>query len=399
MAGRVILRVTEGPIRGTQHVFDGHDTLLFGREPDCQARLPDGDKTASRHHFLLEVNPPAVRVRDLGSLNGTHVNGVKIGGRARGEAAHASTFPEVDLEHGDALRVGKTVFVVEIEPERIDATVDTPPESTGDGIEAFEIGEILGQGGMGAVYHARRRSDGLPVAIKMMIPRVAGVERYRRLFLREIASTLKLKHENVVEVLAHGSVGAGFFFALEYCPGGNVAELTRASGGTLPLERALPLMRQALRGLAAAHAQGLVHRDLKPANLLLAGPVLKLADFGLAKEFENAGLSGMTRTGTLGGTPYFMPREQLASFKYVRPASDVWSMAATFVHMLTGRYVYDFPRGADPLAVVLGGAQVPLRQRAPDLPPTLFAALDRALAPDYRDRYPDAGAFLAALDL
>ena len=81
MAGTVSLVVTAGPIRGQRFDFTEHDTFLFGRAPDCHARLASNDAAASRHHFLLEVNPPRACLRDLGSLNGTHVNGVRRGGR------------------------------------------------------------------------------------------------------------------------------------------------------------------------------------------------------------------------------------------------------------------------------------------------------------------------------
>src|SRR5512143_3549125 len=101
MPGSVRLVVTAGPIRGQRYEFTSHDTFLFGRAADCHARLAANDVSASRHHFLLEANPPRARVRDLGSLNGTHVNGTRHGGRGKGGAA-----AEVDLRDGDEIRVG-----------------------------------------------------------------------------------------------------------------------------------------------------------------------------------------------------------------------------------------------------------------------------------------------------
>ena len=117
MAGTVSLVVTAGPIRGQRYDFAQHDTFLFGRAPECHARLAASDTSASRHHFLLEVNPPEARLRDLGSLNGTHVNGVRHGGRRAGESpedAAARGGAEVDLRHGDEVRVGATVIRVEV---------------------------------------------------------------------------------------------------------------------------------------------------------------------------------------------------------------------------------------------------------------------------------------------
>src|SRR6266511_1474707 len=118
MPGRVTLLVTAGPIQGRRFEFTEHDTFLFGRSPDCHAQLSPRDTSASRHHFLLEVNPPSARLRDLGSLNGTHVNGTRHGGRGRHETpeeAARRARPEVDLKDGDRIRVGATILTVAVE--------------------------------------------------------------------------------------------------------------------------------------------------------------------------------------------------------------------------------------------------------------------------------------------
>jgi hypothetical protein len=118
MSGKVKLKVVKGPIQGQVFAFDEHDTFVFGRSPDCHAQLSPEDTTASRHHFLLEVNPPDARIRDLGSRNGTYVNDVKYGGRAGGETPEEGAkrkFPEVDLRDGDVICVGETVFAVQVE--------------------------------------------------------------------------------------------------------------------------------------------------------------------------------------------------------------------------------------------------------------------------------------------
>lgn len=113
MPGKVTLIAIQGPLQGSVFSFVEHDTFIFGRSRDCHARLSKDDRTASRHHFLLEVDPPAVCVRDLGSKNGTFVNDRPIGRRASGESpgqAQQREHPTVPLSHGDRLRVGHTVF-------------------------------------------------------------------------------------------------------------------------------------------------------------------------------------------------------------------------------------------------------------------------------------------------
>jgi serine/threonine protein kinase len=174
-----------------------------------------------------------------------------------------------------------------------------------------------------------------------------------------------------------------------------------ANGGRLAPAVAMPIMLQALEGLAFAHSNGVVHRDLKPQNILLSGtttqPTAKLADMGLAKNFDKAGFSGMTVTGAFAGTPVFMPKEQLTNFKYVKPVTDVWSMGATFYNMLSGDTPRDFPRGCDQIEVVLRGEIVPLSKRVPGIPKGISAVLDKAIQASPKERFVDAREMLAAL--
>jgi hypothetical protein len=450
MPGKVSLAVTAGPIRGQRFDFTEHDTFLFGRALDCHGRLASDDAAASRHHFLLEVNPPEARLRDLGSLNGTHVNGVRHGGRRpdeKPEDAAGRSGAEVDLRDGDEIRVGATHLKVTIEGpatcsgcgrpigdderERCEWVGGTwlceacrrgtvtrgpgptgrpgptlPPASAlaeddlapGTVVGDYEIEDLLGRGGMGAVYLAHLRTSGRRIALKLMLPQTQVDESAQEIFLREIEVTRALRHPNIVALLDFGKHEGRFYFALEYCAGGNADELLRRKGTPLGLPTVLRLASGALEGLSAAHAAGFVHRDIKPDNLLLAedgSP--KLADFGLAKSFQQAGLSGMTATGAVAGTFFFMPREQLTNFRQVRPASDVWSMAATLYYLLTAEYVRDFGSQPDPLAVILRGGVVPLRDRDPFLPDDLAGVIDRALQDDPERRYPSAQEFEAAL--
>jgi hypothetical protein len=411
MPGKVTLEVTAGPMQGRRFEFTSHDTFIFGRAADCHAGLPQGDTSASRHHFLLEVNPPLARLRDLGSLNGTRVNGVRHGGRAADETPEEAArrgVPEVDLRDGDELQVGATKFRISLPgaptsltPPRIEELqeLDEPASRpTGHSVPGYDLGDVLGRGGMGAVYRARRRSDGREVALKIMLPHVTVDDAARESFLREIEVTRSLRHPRIVELLDFGYAGDGFFFAMELCPGGSAAALAKAAGGRLPLPRAVALARESLEGLAFAHERGFVHRDIKPDNVLVAADgSARVTDFGLAKSFQQAGLSGMTATGTVAGTPFFMPREQLTSYRQLKPASDVFSMGATLYNWLTGSWVREFARGKDPLAVILKGGVVPIRTRAPQLALALATVIDRAVTDNPAERYPDAGAFLKAL--
>jgi serine/threonine protein kinase len=188
---------------------------------------------------------------------------------------------------------------------------------------------------------------------------------------------------------------------MELCEGGSVGDLMARNGGKLPLSQASPILMQALDGLAHAHRNGFVHRDLKPQNILLdrsaEGWTAKIADFGLAKSFQQAGFSGMTMTGHYCGTPYFMPREQVIQFKHVKPTSDIWSMGATLYNMLTSQTPHDFPRGRDPIEIILRGGIIPIRRRDRSIPKKVAEVIDRALLNSPSDRYQDAAEMREAL--
>jgi eukaryotic-like serine/threonine-protein kinase len=486
MPPRIVLSVTKGNLKGQEFTFEERNTAILGRAADCQVRLPDDEhhKTASRHHCLLDVNPPDIRIRDFGSLNGTHLNGTLIGKREPGtspEEGAKITFREHDLKEGDEITLGDTLLKVSIyvpaccaectkeiaehekdaaerapgvfqcsdcrkkaerqgrkeppkkKPKRCDVCGREVAEEVGEHrqgtyvclkckknplqivkrllglaksgakelqtIGGYEIVKELGQGGMGAVYLARHESSGDQVALKVMLPKVAANEKSKEMFLREIENTKALKHRNVVQLRDAGFSHGTYFFTLEYCDGGSVDLLMKQRGGPLSMDEAVPIVLQALEGLDYAHhaeipqvklangeygpGKGLVHRDIKPHNLFLTGsersPVAKVGDYGLAKAFDLAGLSGLTQSGTRMGTPSFMPRQQVVNFKDSRPEVDVWAMAASLYFMLTGRPPRNFPEGVEWFLAVLESNAVPIRKRKPEIPKKLAEVIDRAL--------------------
>jgi eukaryotic-like serine/threonine-protein kinase len=148
--------------------------------------------------------------------------------------------------------------------------------------------------------------------------------------------------------------------------------------------------------------RGIVHRDLKPANFFLhyqdGKTLVKVGDYGLAKSFDFAGLSGFSRSGDRAmGTLAFMPRQQVKNFKYVQPDVDVWATAASLYYMLTGELVRDFERARDPDLAVLTEPVIPILERRGDLPRGLAAAIDRALQEEPRIYYQSVGDFRRAI--
>ncbi|MCF7732828.1 MAG: protein kinase [Akkermansiaceae bacterium] len=405
-----------------------HDTFLLGRMDDCHLCVL-GDSQVSRHHFLLEACPPIASLRDLGSLNGTHVNGRKCGGREKGETPEQGAlrqYPTVTLKNGDRITVGKSTIEVCLEAAPNAAAVPAAlpegdlsrlsPEamhrlmvavasrhSPSQGhlapslLDDYTITRELGRGGCGAVYLATPNAGGDPVAVKLMLSRAQAEPRAIEQFKREMQVIAGLQHPNIVRFLDSGSDQGTFFFVMEYCDGGSLADVAMARGGTLPPDVLMPWALQALAGLAAAHQEGFVHRDIKPQNILLHRNRTKIGDFGLAKNFQKAGLSGMSITGRYAGTPYFMPPEQIVNFKYVKPVSDVWSFAATLYHLLTGKFPYRFDPKRDPIDIILNENPVPIRDRTPGLGKELATVIDKSLVRNPKDRFPDAGKLLAAI--
>ena len=442
----VSIRYTAGPLAGTEVTHTGTAVLLFGRADGCDPKVPEDatHRPISRRHCFVEVNPPDVRVRDLGSRNGTFVNGRLIGRRPEGaDPDPRYESPEHDLTDGAEVRLsdgGPVAFTVGVYVPPVPAVrecswckrvVDEPGanrpgmfvcvacrgnvremvrevigETRGESrphgigaVGAYELKEELGHGGTGAVFLARHRKTNEPAAVKLMLPKVAADDRAVAMFQREIRNTLALSHRNVVRVLDHGYAKGAFFLVLEYCDGGSVDKLMSQRGGKLPVDEAVEITLQALDGLQYAHTaaipfarrpdgqfvagRGLVHRDVKPANLFLAGwgsgRVVKVGDYGLAKGFNEAGLSGGTRTGEAAGTWQFMCRKQVIGYKNAGAEVDVWSVAASLYYTLTGHLPRDFPDGRDPWLVVLEDDPVPILKRNSKLPRALAELIDQAL--------------------
>lgn len=412
-AARVLLEVVAGPLQGQTFCLDRHDTLLVGRGADCHLRLAD-DRHISRHQFLLEVVPPHARLRELGSRNGTYVNGVRYGGRAalKGEAeADAERGPEVDLKHGDQITAGRTVMLLRVEgsppPSSVQMTpakptrkpaapVDTPRRL----IDQLAVGAEIGKGALGTVYRAECRDDGRTVALKIVQPEMEIGAAERRRLLEKMERFQQLRHANIVALLELGTLRRSFYFVLEFCDGGSLDQWISEQGGKLTLGQARSVMYQCLDALDCAHRQGLVHGDLKPQNILLhrqgGKRIARIADFGLARILEQAGCSGMTATGHVPVNFHFLPRERLVGFREGQPQSDLWSLAAAFYHMLTGRLPRDFT-GRDPLAVILHGETIPIRDQNPQVPKAVATVIDRALASEPGNRFRDAAEMKARL--
>ncbi len=286
------------------------------------------------------------------------------------------------------------------------ATYDTA-EDLGDSqlswpryIGRYAVRGVLGEGGMGVVLEAYDPELDRPVAIKRL--RSEGRRHHRRLrLLREAQAMARLSHPNVVQIHDVGVDDNGVFLAMELVRGSNV-EQWLANAKRSWREILAPFIA-AGRGLAAAHAAGLVHRDFKPSNLLLAddGRVL-VADFGVAALADNEQTAAdeepppllatpLTQTGAAVGTPCYMAPEQRAGER-TSAAADQFSFCVALFEALFNRLPEFAPGQGD-----LGRALAPSRSAAGDVPPWIVAALRRGLAQDPKDRFGDMDGLLRAL--
>lgn len=265
-------------------------------------------------------------------------------------------------------------------------------------IPDYRVLKLIGRGGMGAVYLAECIRTLEKIALKILLPEIAVHDQCREDFIREANNLKPLKHPNIVELKECGYAGGALYLALEYCSEGTLREYLFRTGKTLLTPAALNLTCQILDALEYAHnvrfeqrsllddqtytVNGLVHRDIKPANIYLTrvdGELFaKIADFGLAKAFDMAGISGCTRTGDFSGTLGFVPKQQFLNYKYVKPEVDVWAAAATLYYMLTGMPPRNFSNAMEVMHV-FGKMPVPVREINPYVPEKIAEVIDFAL--------------------
>ena len=266
-------------------------------------------------------------------------------------------------------------------------------------LRGFEIIELLGEGGMAQVWLVEEVATGRQLALKVMLPRAAGDNRRRELFLREASLLGQLNHKNIVRHVATGGFGESFYILMEYCSGGSLEKAMRRAGGRLELDEATDVLCQVLDGLTYAHTaavsltnrggetvslHGVVHRDLKPGNIFIqqekGRTVYKVADFGLAKAFESSGMTGHTMTGQYCGTFWYMPRCQILNCRYSTPVVDIWAALASYYELLTGRPAREFSLWEDYACTVLNRPPVPIRERNEHVPRELANVIDSFLS-------------------
>jgi serine/threonine-protein kinase len=265
----------------------------------------------------------------------------------------------------------------------------------------YEIERELGAGGMATVYLARDLRHRRQVALKVMRPDLGGGLGAER-FLREIEFAAGLQHPHIVPVFDSGAEGDGggklLWYTMPLVEGESLRRrLQRA--GPLPVDEALTIAAQVADALAYAHARGIVHRDIKPENILLGGGHAMVADFGVAKAaaLEHRADAPLTQLGFVLGTPNYMSPEQAAGGEALDARSDQYSLACTVFEMLAGEPPFAGAAGQSVVARSLTAPRPRVSERRPEAGTALDTALQRAMAVDPAERFPDLPAFAAAL--
>jgi serine/threonine protein kinase/Tfp pilus assembly protein PilF len=202
--------------------------------------------------------------------------------------------------------------------------------------DRYEILQLLGQGGMGAVYKARDKELDRIVALKLIRPEFAKNPEILRRFKQELILARQVTHRNVIRIFDLGQADGVKFITMDFVEGQDLRHLLLEKGKFSP-EQAARIMLQICRALEAAHSEGVIHRDLKPQNIMLdAKDRVYVMDFGIAR---SAYLPGMTQTGALLGTPEYMSPEQARGEKLTEQ-SDIFSLGVIFYELLTGKSPY-----------------------------------------------------------
>jgi serine/threonine protein kinase len=270
-------------------------------------------------------------------------------------------------------------------------------------IGPYRVDALLGQGGMAAVYKVWNGDLHRYEALKM--PLAAGQDaNFIQRFLSEARKAARLQHPNIATVYAVSDADAPQpYFTMDLLEGEDLAELIHRRG-RLPLDEALPILRQIASALDYAHRQDMPHHDINPANILLTPDgseyIVKVTNFGLSRE-ETVG-TRLTQTGTFAGTPEYMSPEQAGSGAPVDHRADQYSLAVVAYDMLCGTSPFKEESEVSPIAILIKQIReepLPPSRRNPILPPAVDAAILKALSKDPTDRFDSCKEFVEALDV
>jgi pSer/pThr/pTyr-binding forkhead associated (FHA) protein/predicted Ser/Thr protein kinase len=402
-AGEVLV-VTAGPDLGRRLTVG--DELVIGRGASGEGRFSDDLELSRRHARLARDADGQLTIEDLGSANGTFVDGERVQGRRV-------------LKPGDSVQIGSTKLeltdgrptpaappvptLAPAAPPRVPAAPPRVPAQRAASGAGREVGsvlalgsvfagcrveEVIGSGAMGVVYRGEELALQRPVALKLILAEHSQEERFRERFRRESQIAAAIDHPNVIPIFDAGEEDGVLFIMMRLVEGTDLRALIAADGRIEPL-RAARIVRQVGSALDAAHARGMLHRDIKPSNVLLARTDhVYLSDFGLAKRADAVG--GLTRHGTIVARAEYVSPEQILNQR-VDARADIYALGCLLFEALTGEMPFaNWKEGPGALAHVNAPPPSPTDLR-PDLPRQFDEVVHRAMAKEPSERYPSAG--------
>ena len=263
----------------------------------------------------------------------------------------------------------------------------------------FKLIKKLGEGGMGAVYLADDIAAGRKVALKILPKKHAGNSEFITRFRREAQATGKLNHVNIVSAFTVGEELGNHYYAMEYFEGEPLdAQLKRDR--FLPWEKAIEIVMQVARGLKHAHEHSFIHRDIKPANIFITKDgVAKILDLGLSKNISDTEQSFNTQTGVAMGTPHYISPEQARGDKGIDGRTDIYSLGATFYHLITGETPFQGSTAAVIMMKHLNDQLPNPQDNQDEIPDGIVQVIQKMMAKEPSDRYADCAELLADLEL
>lgn len=357
------LVVERGPDRGKSVEVTASMPVTVGRDPACT--LPLTDTMVSRHHFRILYGEDGYEIVDLDSFNGTLLNG--------------SPSKIARIEPGDVIKVGATVLGFVPDKAAADPLIDQTLFSK------YQIIERIGRGGMGTCYKARQLDLDRIVAVKVIAAAHSENRDFIDQFVKEARYSAKLNHPNVVQVYEVGQDAGCTFYAMEFLPGGTVADrLAREPERRLDPAEAVEIALQVARALQYAHRKGIMHRDLKPENLLIGeGSIVKLADLGLAQSLGERTV--VSERNYVLGTPHFIAPEIVRNEPFDF-RSDIYSLGVCLYQMLTGKMPYEAETLKELVRKKCNTEAVPADKHVLSLPRSLTALTARMIRSRPEDR-------------
>lgn len=368
--------VERGNEKGLSFTFETSDgTAVVGRLQSCNLVITD--PLASRRHFTITRANGLYTLNDLGSHNGTYVNGRRAEG-------------PIPLPFGAAIRAGETLFnfLSESDPDK--------GALAGKKIGGYQLVERLGIGGMGEVYKAVQLSLGRQVALKILSAELTTDRTFVERFLKEARAAGRLNHPNIVQVHDSGEQQGTYYFSMEYVDGGSVQDLIMG-GKKLTETRATEITLQAARALDYAQKVGIVHCDVKPDNLMLtASGDVRLADLGIAKQTNEKGSAD--QSDGVFGSPHYMAPEQARGLQ-LDHRSDLYSLGVTFYRMLLGRVPFNGKDAKEIMERQVFDEPEDPHNIDSTLAPMTYLILDRLMRKRPGERYQGAANLITDLEI